>query len=792
MQELSPYFINRAAPEAATNFSTSARGFDQDEPNLREYARVIAKHWRFIVTLVICTLALASLVVFLMTPTYTAMSTVLIEPQAPQVLDTRELETQESGEVAEDSYYGTQYKILQSRSLAARVVRELNLQNEPFLRAEETEASETRSPAKEALSKNSKDPIVHDEDPEAGTLGVKSRVIDAYLKHLTIRPDPGTRLVTVAFGTPDPALSARIVNAHVRAYIERGTELHAEASESAVKYLQTKLTELQARVEKSEAELNAYRRQRGIVADSSDDNNKVVMGRLIDLNKALTEAETQRITLDAEAHLISTRNYEALPAVANDALIQNLRQQQARIQAEYASMADQYKPSYPPLAELAAKLKQTQVRLDQEVHRVAKGVELSYEADVERVKELNDKIDQEKNRALALNDASLQDAILSRAVDTNQKLYKNVLERMTQMGMAAGVSASNVSVLDSATPPLYSSSPKTLLTLASCGVLALLIGISSACFLERFDQTFKDPDEIEGYVGVPNLAMVPDFRKLNRPAYGSKTYLVNRFASTQLVSRFASAQLMSRSASAQPKSSSTDIVADQDNGFSATIEAYRALRLSLISSRAGEPPKVILITSATPREGKTVTAINTAIAFAQMGSRVLLIDADLRNSRCHKLLAMANHEGLTEILTGQRRLDELIRPTSIDGLGCITAGSTPPNPGRLLGSQIMKDLLLHMKGSYDCILIDSAPVMPVADTLHMMTMVDCVLLVVGPHIPKQRVRAVCSRLNQIHAPLLGVVLNQVDITTHRSASDYYYPHFYKSQDMEERWNQVET
>ena len=207
------------------------------------------------------------------------------------------------------------------------------------------------------------------------------------------------------------------------------------------------------------------------------------MNRLIDLNKALTEAETRRIMLNADAHLIATRDYAALPAVANDTLIQALQQQQARIQAEYARMSDQYKPTYPPLAELAAERKGIQSRLNREMHRVATGVGLSYAAAAEREKELNHQIDQEKNRALALNDASLRDAILARAVETNRKLYKNVLERMTQMGMAAGVSASNVSVLDNAAPPLKPSSPKLLLTLASCGALALLIGVSSVCFL---------------------------------------------------------------------------------------------------------------------------------------------------------------------------------------------------------------------------------------------------------------------------------------------------------------------
>ena len=644
MPELSPYFISRNGPEISTYAPNSANSFYQSEPNFREYWHAITKRSWLIVGLVISALVLTCLVVFSMTPTYTASSTVLIEPQAPQVLNMRDVETQETGELAAENYYGTEYKILESRSLAARVIRELNLQKEPFLRTKDTHSLGARLSGLKSLSDDSKAPIVPDEQSEAGTLGVESYVIDAYLKHLKIRPEPGTRIVTVEFSAPNSALAARIVNAHVRAYIARGTELHAEASESAVKYLQKKLTELQARVEKSEASLNAYRRERGIVADSTDDSNKVVMDRLIDLNKALTEAETQRITLEADVQLINTRNYDALPAIASDPLIQSLGQQQAKLQAEYASLADQYKPSYPPLAQLGATLRETQLHLNREVRRVAKGVQLSYEAALGRVAMLNAKIDQEKNRALALNDASLQDAILLRAVDTNRNLYKNVLERMTQMSMATGVSASNVSVLDSATAPLLPSSPKTLLALGSSGVFALLLGISLACFLERFDDGFKDAEEIEHYIGVPSLAMVPDFKKLKGATNGSRSLL------------------FSRSASVGAKTNGTMIVAEQNGGFfSAATEAYRALRLGLLLSRADKAPKIILITSGTPREGKTVTAINTAIAFSKMGSRVLLIDADLRSPRCHKLLNLPNRQGLTEILAGQLPAEDLIR-----------------------------------------------------------------------------------------------------------------------------------
>jgi succinoglycan biosynthesis transport protein ExoP len=761
-QEVSPYFISRQNFDNS-HFSNAAMAFGESEPTFREYCRIIAKHWRLITAIFSCSLTAAGLVVFLMPSIYTATSTVLIEPRAPQVLGINELETGETdagNEVADDNYYGTEYKILQSRSLAARVIRELNLQSQAFLRAGEHKGLESnlRLPSVLTQAPVTRDPVVADKN--AGTLGVGLHIIDTYLKHLTIRSDPGTRLVNIAFSSPDPVLSARIVNAHVQAYIKRGMELHAEASESAEKYLQRKLTELQTRVEKSEKELNDYRRRRGIVADSSGDDNRVALDRLVDLNKALTDQETQRITLEAEDQLIASRHYDALPDISKDAVIENLRQQEARIQGEYASMADQYKPNYPPLAELGAQLRETQRRISQEIHRVATGVALSYTASLQREKALNQKIAQEKDRLLALNDASLKDAILARAVDTNRKLYKNVLERMTQMGMAAGVSASNVSVLDNAVPPLEPSSPKKLLTLVSSGLFGLLLAVSSACFLERLDDTFKDPDDLERYLGLPSLALVPDFRKLNGSASGAKKQLASFLSSTRT------------------KTANPIITGDLGIKWLAAAEAYRSLRLNLLLSRPGNSPKVVLITSGLPNEGKTVTAINTAIAFAQMGSKVLLIDADLRASQCHKFLDMDNSYGLTEVLTGRRRLDEVTHPSPVQGLTCITAGSRPPNPGMLLGSSTMTDVLSVLRSNYDCILIDSAPVMPVTDTLHLMTIVDGVVLVNGPSVPRQRVKYVCTRLAQIHAPLLGIVQNQVDIAMHSATAGYYYPHYH--------------
>jgi uncharacterized protein involved in exopolysaccharide biosynthesis len=273
MQELNPHVVSGSYPEIEPYFSTSTKPIP-NAPTFREYCWILTKRWKLIVGVLVGALALAALVVSVMPATYTASSTVLIEPQAPQILGISELETEASSETTDDTFYGTEYKILESRSLAARVIRELHLRNEAFLGAVQREMAGSNLPAKNGVPT---DPAIDIQDPDASTLGINYYVIDAYLRHLKIQSDPGTRLVTVSFSAPNPVLAARVVNAHVQAYIARGTELHSEANESAERYLQKKLTELQAQVEKSEAELNAYRRQRGIVADSSDDNNKVVM-----------------------------------------------------------------------------------------------------------------------------------------------------------------------------------------------------------------------------------------------------------------------------------------------------------------------------------------------------------------------------------------------------------------------------------------------------------------------------------------------------------------------------------
>jgi polysaccharide biosynthesis transport protein len=375
---------------------------------------------------------------------------------------------------------------------------------------------------------------------------------------------------------------------------------------------------------------------------------------------------------------------------------------------------------------------------------------------------LRQEMDQTKSQVMALNDASLQDAVLEREVDADQQLYKSLVDRIKEIDVAADVPASNISVVDRAEPPRSPSSPRIMSSLALSVLLGLFGGLGIAFFLEYLDDRLKTPEEIARHLGLPSLGMVPDFFNLNGA----------RASASRYVSREANIDL-----DAQYQPPSREMVVSRSR-FGIATEAYRAIRTAILFSRAGGAPKTILITSATVSEGKTVTAINTALAFAQTGGRTLLVDTDLRHSRCHEVLGVANETGLTEALTGQRDLREVLTATEIEGLFILSAGTSPPNPSELLASRKMRDVLNDLEDEFDYILLDSAPLMPVSDTVALSTIADGVVVVVGPDTPRHVVRRACSRLADAGAKIYGVVLNQVDFN---SPDYYHYSRYYRDE-----------
>jgi len=774
MNELSPYFIRRAgAPPQAKPvvMLNEPQGEDRAEPEFWDFWRVIRKHTRLIVLFFFAVVATVGAGTLLMTPIYTSESTLLIEEKGPQVVDIKQVLTETIGGTDKHDYYETQYEILKSVSLAAQVIRDQRLGNNKVFTGEEKigiaaalwaslkEWVESQSWVKAILSLVK--PEVS-EDP-AETL---MKLTEIYLEdYLDINSVKNTRLVRIAFSTPDPGLSAQLANAHAQAYIRQGLKFRALANADAEQFLEKKLVELKDRVEKSEAVLNSYRRDKGII--SLNDKENVVVDRLADLNKRLTEAEADKISLQAQVQLIRQRAFDSLPAVINNPLITKLKEQLSRLEGDHANLSAEYNPGYPRLAQVKAQVEETRKRLRGEIRSVVDGIESAYLAADAKEKGLRGKMTEQRNAALQLKDASVEYAILAREVDTNNQLYNSILQRMKEMGVAGEIGSSNIFVVDEAKPPLKPSRPKYALNLLLGILMGIMGGVALAFFFEYLDRTVSRPEEIDRYFHLPTLAVVPDFltaeKKSKGAVSGNGSARINGNGSAR-VSRNGSRN------GAKPYSNSLVL---EHLPVSLVAESYRSLQTSILLSQAEEPPRVVLFTSGCREEGKTSTAINTAIVFAQMEAKVLVIDADLRRSSCHKMLGAEKEPGLTELLTGQRNFAEVIWPTMTGNLFLITSGAVPPDPVKLVGSQKMHEILTALREQFDYIFIDSPPLIAASDAVRLSTMVDGVVLVVkGRETTRDVLKEACSRLQYAQAKVLGVVLNRVDMNN----GDYGYYH----------------
>ncbi len=770
MDELSPYRINRTAPP----FAQPPFGHGShiaEEFNFKEYWRIVRNYRVMIYSMVFCAAAFVLAWYFAHTPQYKATSIIMIQPQTPQVISELKDLLSEQSSSSDYDYYKTQFDLLKSDTLIARVIHDFDLQSSDLFEVKRPGILGAGLAVLRSWLKGLKSVVGSDASPPdattTGVYGVKPEQIKAYTSDLTIEPRRGTRLVVIGFTSPNPVLSALIANAHVQTYIRVGMELHVQTGKTVEDFLQQKLADLKDKVESSEAALNTYRRDRGIVTleneDEKSSDQSPLMQRMSQLNTDLSAASSRRITLETQHQLIAQGKYYSLPEVISNPVVINLKEQIAQLSTQYASMINRYNPGYHPLDDLKARLNDANSHLAQESQQVAQGVEAEYTSALTEETKLAGEIEQVKQQTLALNDASLQEAVLERQFRGNRQLYESVLQKMNEISVGSEVPNSNVSIVDGAVPPRKPYGPGLLQIMLFACSAAAVSGIALAFFLESLDDTLKTAEDVSRYLGLPNFGMVPDFVKLNGLAYG---YAPSRY----LPSRKRRAEL--ESAENDPSRSKEMIVAE--GSFSTAAEVYRTIRTAIMFSRAGGAPKTILITSSHAGEGKTISTVNIATAFAHTGNRILIVDTDMRRSRCHEIFNVDSGQGLAEVLVRQRELEEMIHQTKVPGLSFLGAGSLPPNPSELLASPEMRALIKQLAETYDYVILDSAPIMPVSDSLGLSTMVDAVLVIAGGTTSRRLVREACGRLEHVGARILGVVLNKVDIIGN---SYYRYDHY---------------
>src|SRR5947199_2601330 len=433
-------------------------------------------------------------------------------------------------------------------------------------------------------------------------------------------------------------------------------------------------------------------------------------------------------------------------------LLEKLREQQADLKIQVAQLSTQFGPSYPKVAQMNNQMREVDAQIQVEMKKIVSRVRSDYLTALQRETMLRAAMDKQKQEANKLNESAIEYSLLKRDVETNRTLYEGLLEKLKEAGVTAGLRSNNIRPVDEARVPMYPAEPNVPRNLSFALALGLTTGIGLAFLLEGIDNTVRTPEQAQALSGLPSLGLIP---------LGSKNGV--------------EASVRQRLAVASSKEVVELIT--QSRPQSQMAESYRALRTSLLLTSLGAPPKVILITSARPQEGKTTTAINSAIVLAQKGVRVLLIDADLRRPSVHKTLGMGPRSGLSNVLTGNATLEQTITTSPIlPNLSVLPAGSPPPNPAELLASSNMRDVLEELRGQYDHIVIDTPPSLSVTDAVVLSPRADAVVLVIrSGQTTKQALRRSRDILTQVSANVVGVLLNAVDL----SSPDYYY--YYESQ-----------
>jgi polysaccharide biosynthesis transport protein len=708
---------------------------EEKEINLRDYWKVIRKRQWTIVAFFLIVVITTAVATFTMKPIFRATTTIQINKENPQIVDFKEIFAVDTMDL---DYYQTQYKILESRSLARKVVQNLKLTKHPeFLPKPQTAYQKWKSDILHSIS-GLFAPSNPGKDPVEGNK--ETAFINQFLGKLKIEPIRNSRLVKIHFDSNNPELSSQVSNAIATTYIQQNLESRFTATQQAKEWLTGQLEDLKAKVERADEALQAFGSKHNII--SLDEKENVTMQRLTGLNETLTKAESERMAKEALYRQTKDRNFDSLPSILENKLIMDLKQAYIQLEAQYMRLSETYKPEYPEMVKTRQQMNTIQKRIDGELAKTIAAIRGDYESSLRKESLLRQAFEEQKARVVEMNDKSIQYNILKREADTNKELYKGLLQRMKEAGVSAGIMASNIQVVDPAELPPRPYRPDKRLNILLAAVVGLFLGVGIAFFLEYLDNTVKTPEDVEQLIRLPSFGMVPEISYERRRRLETGTsYPV------ELVTF------------GHPKSMLS--------------EAYRNIRTSILLSFSERPPKRIAISSPNPSEGKTTTAVNTAIALSQTGAQVIVVDADMRKPRIHKIFSEENGAGLSNFLSGNAGLDSVIKKADIPNLYYIPAGPIPPNPSELIGSKLFKSMMESLGTRFDHIVLDSPPVLGFADAIILSTSVEGIILVVlGGKTPRETLQRAKDVLHQVNAKILGVVINRINIQ--RSDYGYYY------------------
>lgn len=697
-------------------------------PLLRQYLRV-AMRWRYLILgITIACILLGIVVTLLMTPKYTASVTVEISREANKVTDFQGVEREAS--VADQEFYQTQYGLLRSRSLAERVATQLRLVDDP--KFYERFGVADNDPAFQ---------IVNGRYPASGR-AVRQRVAgEILLKNVGVAPVRLSRLVNVDFTSPDPTFSATVANAWAENFIQTNLERKIQATSYGRNLLQQQLTQLKQRLDQSQRQLVAYASAERIInlpAQSGDGRStserSIVVDDLAALNAALSQATADRIQAEAR-YQQAGRAGASTEALRNQA-INNLRQKRAEFAAEYERLMTQFEPGYPAAEALQSQIEQLDRSIGREEGRVSGSLFADYREAQERERTLRTKVEGLKASYLDLRRRSIQYNIYQQEVDTNRSLYDGLLQRFKEIGVAGGVGVNNISIVDPADVPQRPSSPRMLVNLLLSIIAGLGLGALAALALEQIDEAIADPAEVERRLGLPLLGSVPKLKE------------------------------------GTPR----DALLDRKSEL---VDAYLAVQTNLEFTTEHGVPRSFAVTSTRPAEGKSTTALALATTLARAQRNVILVDGDMRSPSVHHLGNVNHDHGLSNFLSGQDNIEALTFRMDDLGLTAMTAGPIPPNAAELLTGNRLAQLIDRLLQTYDHVVIDSPPVMGLADAPLIASRVEGVIYAVESHgIRSSMVKTALGRLASANARVIGGVLTKFEARKAHHGYGYEYGYGY--------------
>jgi exopolysaccharide transport family protein len=716
------------------------------ESALGEYIRVLVKRkWTVLACLftIFSVVAIASLK---MTPVYEASGSIEINKPDSGLVNFNNSPSF-NVEYYDPSELETEVMILQSDLLALQVVKELALDRRPDFGGKPQALPSSLDLAPDPLQADS---------------GRTSSLLSSFRSNLKVTLSPNTHIIKVSFRSPDKELTSTVVNTLMSTYTENNFKSRFDSTMQASDWLSKQLVDLQMKVETSQEKLVRYQKEHEILG--IDEKQNITTSKLDELNKALTAAESERMEKESVYRLVQSGDSETIASAATvldaagtgtqsaSTLLESLRSKEADVKIQAAELSTQFGPSYPKVAQLNGQLKEIDAQIMLETKKVAGKIRGQYMAALQRENMLHDALEKQKQEANKLNESAIQYSILKRDLDSYRQLYEGLMEKMKEAGVSAGLKSNNFRIIDVARAPTYPVEPNIPRNLAFAFMLGLTSGVGLAFVLEGLDNTVRTTEQAQMISGLAPLGMIPMGSRAAREGNNAKRLVIaTSKEAVELVTQV------------RPQSQ--------------MAESYRALRTSLLLSNLGAPPKVIMITSALPQEGKTTTSINCAVVLAQKGVRVLLIDADLRRPSIHKTLGMGPRSGLSNVLTGSATLAQAItRSPILPNLSVLPAGTPPPNPAELLASPNMRQVLDELRGQYDHIVVDTPPTLSVTDAVVLSPRADAIVLVIrSGQTTKQALRRSRDILMQVNAKVSGVLLNAVDL----SSPDYYYYYEYQ-------------